>query len=62
MVAADWRRNRAQVVATAINDKSIFDHSAQDDRENANCDNNYRLGLNQTRIAEDLSSVQRAEA
>jgi len=62
MVAADWRLHRAQVVATAIKDKSIFDHKAQDDRENANCDNDYRLGINQVRIAEDLSSVQRAEA
>jgi len=62
MVAADWRLHRAQVVATAIKDKCIFDHKAQDDRENANCDNDYRLGINQTRIAQDLSFVERAEA
>ena len=62
MVAADWRLHRAQVVATAINDRSLFDHRAQDDRENANCDHDYRLGINQTRIEQELAFVERSEA
>jgi len=62
MVAADWRLHRAQVVATAINDKSIFDHHAQDGRENANSDHDYRLGINHTRIEQELAFVERSEA
>jgi len=62
MVAADWRLHRAQVVATAINDKSLFDHRAQDDRENANCDNDYRLGIDHPRIQRELAFVERSEA
>jgi len=62
MVAADWRLHRAQVVATAINDKSLFDHRAQDDRENANCDHDYRLGIDHPRIESELAFVERSEA
>jgi len=62
MVAADWRLHRAQVVATAINDKSLFDHRSQDDRENANCDHDYRLGIDHPRIQSELAFVERSEA
>ena len=61
MAVAEWRMRRAWAVETAITDKCLADHKAQDDRENGDCDNDFRLGVNQTRIDKDLANVQRSE-
>jgi hypothetical protein len=61
IAVAEWRMRRAWAVETAITDKCLADHKAQDDRENGDCDGDYRLGLNQKRIDKELASVQRAE-
>jgi hypothetical protein len=62
IAVAEWRLRRAWAVSTAITDKCLDDHKAQDDRENGDCDNDYRIGLNQQRVSKELASVERAEA
>jgi len=53
-VATTWARCRRQSAAAV---RWFFDHRAQDDRENANCDHDYRLGINHPRIEEKLAFV-----
>src|SRR5450755_3742064 len=62
IAVAEWRIRRAWAVETAITDHCLADHKAQDEREYADCDNDFRIGINQKRIDKELSSVQRAEA
>src|SRR5450755_3552825 len=62
IAVAEWRMRRAWAVETAITDKCLADHKAQDDRENGDCDGDFRLGINQKRIDRELASVQRSEA
>jgi hypothetical protein len=62
IAVAEWRMRRAWAVETAITDKCMAEHKAQDEKENPQLDNDYRLGLNQKRVEKDLSAVQRAEA
>ncbi len=62
LAVAEWRVRRAWAVATAITDRCILDHEAQDDRENGGCDGDYRLGLNQKRVEREVAAAERAEA
>jgi len=62
IAVAEWRLRRAWAVSTAITDKCLDDHQAQDHRENGLCDNDFRLGLNQQRVHKELADVERAEA
>jgi hypothetical protein len=62
IAVAEWRLRRAWAVSTAITDKCLDDHKAEDDRENGACDNDFRLGINQQRIQKELANVERAEA
>jgi hypothetical protein len=62
IAVAEWRLRRAWAVSTAITDKCLQDHKAQDDRENRDCDNDFRIGINQQRVHKELASVERAEA
>jgi hypothetical protein len=62
IAVAEWRIRRAWAVETAITDKSMGDHKDQDDRDNGDFDNDFRLGLNQTHINKETASVQNALA
>jgi hypothetical protein len=62
IAVAEWRIRRAWAVETAITDKSMADRKEQDDRDNGDFDNDFRLGLNQTHISKETASVQNAIA
>ncbi len=62
LAVAEWRLRRAWAVATAITDKCIVDHEAQDDREIGDSDADYRLGVNQQRVEKAVAAAERAEA
>jgi len=62
LAVAEWRVRRAWAIATAITDKCIVDHEAQDDREIGDCDADYRLGVNQKRVEKEVAAAERAEA
>ena len=62
IAVAEWRLRRAWAVSTAITDKCLDDHKAEDERENGDCNNDFRLGINQQRVQKELANVERAEA
>jgi hypothetical protein len=62
IAVAEWRIRRAWAVETAITDKSMADRREQDDRDNGDFDNDFRLGLNQVHINKETASVQNAIA
>jgi hypothetical protein len=62
IAVAEWRIRRAYIVETAIQDKSMGDHQAEDERENGVFDADFRLGLNQTHTNKATLPVQIALA
>jgi hypothetical protein len=62
IAVAEWRIRRAYIAETAMADKSMGDHQAEDERENGVFDADFRLGLNQSHIDKATLPIQMALA